>query len=88
MIEYPRDWETLIDDAALREYAREAFEFHLVKRPQMETRVRLPDGQIAGSMTAQELLELYWKANHTDPDEIEVLQSLASEIIQGDTDNE
>ncbi|MBK5108458.1 MAG: exonuclease SbcCD subunit D [Anaerolineales bacterium] len=32
-VEYPRDWEAMIDDAALREYAREAFEFHLVKHP-------------------------------------------------------
>jgi exonuclease SbcD len=87
-VDYPREWESSLDEPAIREYAFEAFEFHLVKRPQMETRVRLPDGQIAGSMTAQELLDLYWKANHTDPDEIEVLQSLASEIIQGDTDYE
>ena len=51
-VEYPREWESSLDDAAIREYAIEAFEFHLVKRPQMETRVRLPDGQIVGSMTA------------------------------------
>ena len=85
-VEYPREWESSLDEAAIREYASEAFEFHLVKRPQMETRVRLPEGQIAGSMTALDLLDLYWKANHTDPDEIETLQSLADKIIQGDTD--
>ena len=85
-VEYPREWEASLDEAAIREYASEAFEFHLVKRPQMETRVRLPEGQVAGSMTALDLLDLYWKANHTDPDEIETLQSLAAEIIQGDTD--
>jgi len=85
-VEYPREWEASLDEAAIREYAAEAFEFHLVKRPQMESRVRLPEGQVAGSMTALDLLDLYWKANHTDPDEIETLQSLAAEIIQGDTD--
>jgi exonuclease SbcD len=86
VVEYPRAWESSLDEAAIREYSSEAFEFHLVKRPQMETRVRLPEGQIVGSMTALDLLELYWKANHTDPDEIETLQTLAAEIIQGDTD--
>jgi exonuclease SbcD len=84
VVEYPREWESSLDEAGIREYAAEAFEFHLVKRPQMEARVRLPEGQIVGSMTALELLDLYWKANHTNPEEIESLQSLATDIIQGD----
>jgi exonuclease SbcD len=87
VVEYPREWESSLDEAAIREYASEAFEFHLVKRPQMEARVRLPEGQIVGSMSALELLELYWKANHTNPDEIGTLQTLAAEIIQGEADN-
>ncbi|HIE57897.1 MAG TPA: exonuclease SbcCD subunit D [Anaerolineales bacterium] len=85
VVEYPREWESLLDEAAIREYASEAFEFHLVKRPQMEARVRLPEGQIAGSISPLELLNLYWKTNHTDPVEIETLQTLAAEII---TDSE
>ncbi|MFN2152744.1 MAG: exonuclease SbcCD subunit D, partial [Anaerolineales bacterium] len=84
VVEYPREWESSLDEAAIREYAGEAFEFHLVKRPQMESRVRLPEGQIVGSMTALELLDLYWKANHTEPEDIESLQTLAAEIIQGE----
>jgi len=80
-VEYPRDWEALIDDAALREYAQEAFEFHLVKRPQIEARVRIPDDQTVGSMSALELLDLYWKASHTKDDDLEALNQLASEVI-------
>jgi exonuclease SbcD len=83
-VEYPRAWESLLDEAAIREFASEAFEFHLVKRPQMETRVRLPEGKIAGSMTPLELLDLYWKANHTDPAEAEALQALAREVVTAD----
>jgi exonuclease SbcD len=86
VVEYPREWETSLDEAAIREYAAEAFEFHLVKRPQMETRVRLAEGVVVGSMSALELLDLYWKANHIDPEDIETLQSLAAEIIQGEGD--
>jgi exonuclease SbcD len=81
-IEYPRDWEALIDDAALREYAQEAFEFHLVKRPQIETRVRLPEDQTVGSMSALELLELYWRASHTKDEDIKTLSKLARQVIR------
>jgi exonuclease SbcD len=80
-VEYPRDWEALIDDAALREYAQEAFEFHLVKHPQVEARVRIPDDQNVGSMSAMELLDLYWKASHTKAEDIEALNQLAAEVI-------
>jgi exonuclease SbcD len=81
-IEYPRDWEPLIDDAALREYAQGAFEFHLVKRPQIEARVRLPEDQTVGSMSALELLDLYWRASHTKDEDLEALNRLAGEVIR------
>ncbi len=86
VVEYPREWESMIDEATLREYASGAFEFHFVKKPQMEARVRLPEGQMAGSMTPIELLDIYWDANHLDPDEASQLNSLAAEIIHGRED--
>ncbi len=84
VVDYPREWETMIDEAAVREMAASAFEFHLVKRPQMNVRVRLPEGQLAGSITPLELLESYWQASHLEPAEAEELISLAVEIIQGE----
>ena len=30
-INYPREWEALIDDNAIREFANESFEFQLIK---------------------------------------------------------
>lgn len=81
-VAYPRDWESMIDDAALREYAEAAFEFHLVKRPQMEARVRLPDNQAVGSLSSLELLELYWRASHTEADDTKALSKLAAEVIE------
>lgn len=80
-IEYPRDWETMIDDAWLRDYTQDAFEFHLVKRPQIEARVRLPEDQTVGSMSSIELLDLYWRASHTDQDDLEKLNRLAGDVI-------
>lgn len=81
-LDYPRDWEPLIDEAALRELTSETFEFHLLKRPQIETRVRIPEGRAVGSMSPDELLEIYWRSIHTDPAELEVLSKIAIEIIQ------
>jgi exonuclease SbcD len=82
VIEYPRAWDPLIDEAALRLYAAEAFEFHLVKRPQMEARLRLPEGELAGSLTPAELLNYYWNLNHLPPEDAAALDTLAQEIFQ------
>jgi len=80
-VDYPRDFERLIDDAELRAYTAEAFEFHLVKHPQIQSRIRLPaDGTIA-SLTPLDLLEQYWRAAHLEDAEASELQKLAKEII-------
>jgi exonuclease SbcD len=83
VIEYNREWEPLIDEAALRALAADAFEFHLVKRPQMEARVRLPEGRTASSMGVIELLELYWNASRVDmkKDKKDALNRLAKTIV-------
>ena len=82
VVEYPREWDSLIDESALRKYAEQAFEFHLVKRPQIEARVRIPEGQVASSMSPLALLEQYFSvARVNDKDD---LQKLAREIISGD----
>jgi DNA repair protein SbcD/Mre11 len=80
-VEYPRDYEKLINEAELREQTAEAFEFHLIKRPQMENRVRLPEGQNITSLSPLELLEKYWQAIHTEPGEAEILQKLAGQVL-------
>jgi exonuclease SbcD len=80
-VEYPREWEAQIDDAALRKHAEGAFEFHLIKRPQMETRIRLPEDQAIGSLDALQLLDKYWDTFHTEVGEKEALAKLAAEVI-------
>jgi exonuclease SbcD len=83
-VEYPREWDTLIDEPALRAHTAGAFEFHLVKRPQIESRIRLPADQTVSSLSPLELLEQYWQASHADPDETKALQKLAEEIVSGE----
>lgn len=82
-IVYKREWEPLIDEAALRNLTDSAFEFHLVKRPQMEARVRLPEGRAASSLEVTELLDIYWDASQSDldKDKLAGLNALAKAII-------
>ncbi len=82
-VEYPREWDSLIDESALRKYTENTFEFHLVKRPQSEARVRLPEGTVVGSLSPLDLLAQYFDA--TKVDDVEPLKKLAQEIISEDT---
>jgi hypothetical protein len=79
-VEYPREWDSLIDEPALRTHATKAFEFHLVKRPKSEARIRLPADQTVSSLSPLDLLDQYWKASKVE--EPEALQTLAKEIIE------
>lgn len=81
ILEYPRDWEPEINDAELRRQAAGAFEFHLVKRPQMEVRVRIPEDRRVGSLSPLELLDIYWRSNHTPAADQQELEKLAAEIV-------
>jgi exonuclease SbcD len=82
VVEYPREWDSLIDESALRKYVEDAFEFHLIKRPQIEARVRIPEGQVVSSMSPLDLLGQYFdSAKVEDADE---LQKLAQDIISDD----
>jgi len=80
VVEYPREWDTLIDEPALRAHVAGAFEFHLVKRPQSEARIRLPADQTVSSLSPLDLLDQYWQASHTE--NADQLQILAKEIIE------
>jgi exonuclease SbcD len=80
VVTYPRDWETDIDESAVRRHAEPAFEFHFIRRPQMEARLRLPEGQLVSTMDHAALLETYWKTMEIN--ETESLNQLAAEIIQ------
>ena len=81
-VEYPREWDSLIDESALRKYAENTFEFHFVKRPQSEARARLPEGTMVGSLSPHDLLAQYFDAAKVD--DVEPLKKLAHEIISED----
>jgi exonuclease SbcD len=81
-VDYNREWETLIDEPALRRHAEAAFEFHLIKRPKIEARIRLPANQTVSSLGPMELLDQYWRASHAEDNEADTLQKMAKEIIE------
>ena len=82
VVEYPREWDALIDESALRKFAADAFEFHLAKKPKIEARVRIPEGQVVSSMSPLDLLAQYFDSSKVnDADE---LQKLAGEIISAE----
>lgn len=83
VVEYPREWDSLIDESALRKYAADAFEFHFVKRPQIESRVRIDEGQVVSSLSPLDLVGQYFDAAKiSNPED---LKTLAQEIISEDS---
>ncbi len=82
VVEYPQDLEMFLDEPLLRQQCASALEFHLVRRPLEEARLRLPSGDALASLSPLQLLDSYWKSVHTEPGETETLQLLASTVIQ------
>jgi DNA repair protein SbcD/Mre11 len=82
MVEYPRLMESQLDEPALRRYAAPSFEFHLVRRPQNETRLRIPAGRTLGSLLPDDLIDLYLKTLNGNEDENQSLKTLAGEIFK------
>jgi exonuclease SbcD len=81
VVEYPREYDALIDEPALRSYAEQAFEFHLVRRPQTEARIRLSGDQSVSGLSPLDLLDKYWQAREMDPAEVEALQKIAAQVM-------
>ena len=88
VIEYPRELEADIDEPALRQKFASALEFHLVRLPQAEARLRLPTDQNIASYSPLELLTTYWKSTHAQPRDLAGLQTLAQSIFQSVTGSE
>ncbi len=84
VLEYPRAWDPLIDEKAIRELVKESFEFHFLKQPQYEPRIRLPKDRAIGSLTPEELLAQYWESSQTPVEDQKALNQLAGQILHSD----
>lgn len=81
VVDYPYELEAQLDEGAIRRVAEKALEFHYVRRPRRDTRLRLPEDTAVASLTPLELLEKYWKAADAAGNDIEELQKLAAEVF-------
>jgi len=88
LIEYPADIEPMIDEQNIRQVTANAFEFHLVRRPMLNSRARLPDNLLISNLTPKELLKLYLQANHSQAEEIQDLLALADSIFSEGAESE
>ncbi len=82
VLEYPRSWEGLIDEQGFRELTSEALEFHFIRRPQVEARIRLSAGGSLESLSHAELLSEYLKMIKTPAEDLARLQPLIEEVIR------
>jgi exonuclease SbcD len=80
-VTYPHEWEVFIDGPALRRYARDAFEFHLIRHPQLKIGARVPAEESLLGKTSEDQLDFYWKNLGLANKEINVLKPLAKEIM-------
>lgn len=80
-LQYPHEWEAFIDEPAIRRYAREAFEFHFLRQPQLKVgaEVRQADTLLGKSPIQQ--LDFFFKNLGLKDDEIHNLKSLAEELM-------
>ena len=80
-VEYPRELDMFLDEIEIRKHCEETLEFHLIRKPQEQARLRLPADQTLASLTSTQMLELYWNSINSKPHETDKLKSLAGSII-------
>lgn len=81
-VEYPRSMDAFVDDAAIRAAASEAFDFHLLRRPHEEARLRLAADESITGLSPLKMLDLYWDSVNQHPNESSTLKELAASIIE------
>ena len=81
ILNYPREWEPLLDEMAIAKRFNEALSYQLVKRVSREGRSRLGDTVAVEEMAPLELLDLYWRTHDLPVEEATALQLLAKEVL-------
>ncbi|MCA9873093.1 MAG: hypothetical protein KC441_05545, partial [Anaerolineales bacterium] len=80
-LNYPHDWEPLLDENALNDYFSTALSVQIQKHRQLDKRVRLGDTVGVEEMTPVDLLATYWRTSGLDEAEITEMQALAVEVL-------
>lgn len=80
-LSYPRDWEPLLDEAAIYDHFSDALSIQIQKHRRLGRRSRLGDTAGVESLPPEELLETYWHTIGLDEEEAEAMQSLAKDVL-------
>lgn len=78
---FPRDDEPLLDERAVLEHFKDAFDVKIQKHYLTSKRSRLGDAAGVETMTPLDLLETYWVSEELDGEEIELLIGLAKDVL-------
>ncbi|MEZ4517024.1 MAG: exonuclease SbcCD subunit D [Chloroflexota bacterium] len=78
---YPQDLDPLLDEEAIREQLKDAFELRIVRQRLLSKRSRLGDTVAVESLSPYELLDLYWQTKEMPVDERDELITLAREVL-------
>jgi DNA repair protein SbcD/Mre11 len=82
-VDYPRNLDTFLDEAEIRSRVTETFDFHLLRKPREEARLRLPADESIASLSPLKMLELYWDSINQRPVDSQPIKELAASIIEG-----
>jgi hypothetical protein len=80
-LSFPRDDEPLLDERAILEHFKEAFDVKIQKHYLTNKRSRLGDAAGVEAMTPLELLETYWLSEELANEEIDVMLGLAKDVL-------
>lgn len=80
-LSYPRDWETLVDEAAIGERFSSALSLQILKNRQSDARSRLGNIVAVETLSPLELLDQYWMSIGLEGAEAEAMRALAKEIL-------
>lgn len=80
-LSFPRDDEPLLDERAILEHFKDAFDVKIQKHYQTSKRSRLGDAAGVEAMTPLELLETYWLSEGLEAEELDRMQALAKEVL-------
>jgi exonuclease SbcD len=80
-LSYPRDWEPLVDEAAIGERFDSALSLQILKHRQSGARGRLGDIVAVETLSPQELLDQYWLNIGLEEAEADAMRALAHELL-------
>jgi exonuclease SbcD len=81
-VDYPRNLDAFLDEAEIRSRVSDTFDFHLLRKPREEARLRLPADESIAALSPLKMLELYWNSINQHPADSQPIKELAASIIE------